>query len=64
MKEHMGKFGGLYILLALGVGLFIGSQWSKWFPKKNGVGVRVPTKQCWCGGVFIGNYPRQEACPC
>lgn len=31
-KAHMGKFGILYILLALAIGTFVGSQWSKWFP--------------------------------
>lgn len=32
MKEHIGKFGILYVLLILGIGIFVGSQWSKWFP--------------------------------
>lgn len=36
-KAHIGKFGVLYILAALGIGAWIGSQWSTWFPKTNGV---------------------------
>lgn len=33
---HMGKYGILYILLALAGGIIIGTQWDKWFPASAG----------------------------
>lgn len=30
---------------------------------KQGVGSTFPTKSCYCGGNYIGAYPRTEPCP-
>ena len=46
--NHIQKYSVLYILLALAVGVFVGTQWNTWFPASNGTGT-VGGKQNACG---------------
>lgn len=39
-KAHMGKYGILYILLAVVAGIIVGKYWNTWFPSADGTGER------------------------
>lgn len=64
-KAFMGSYGWIFILVALGIGLWIGSQWSTWFPKTTDTILGrsdCPKKYCITkGGVTTAC--RDEACP-
>lgn len=67
-KAHMGKFGVLYILLALAIGTFVGSQWNKWFPKAyiagRGMAPAPPAGYKNCGGNPECHAPNIGLNPC
>lgn len=53
LKAHLGKYGIWYALAALALGIYVGTQWEKWFPS-NGATQRATAacyKCCTTSGI-------------